>query len=176
MLDIETLGTKPGCVITQIACIPFTEEAVSSDSSWFRANVDITTFGHTFHIDAATLKWAIEKGVPILRPDAKPAAQVLADLYFFIQAKVLADKSLKIWAKSPSFDCEIIEAAWRRFEIATPWHYWQLLDVRTETWREPRDTAPAAHDATADCLSQISAIQKVWNARRSSLLSSVSRL
>lgn len=164
MLDIETLGTKPGCVITQIACIPFTEDGPGPESTWFRANIDITTYGHNFHIDAATLKWAIEKGVPILRDNQIDAALALLDLANFIARRVKDDNRVKIWANSPTFDCEILEAAWRRFDIQVPWHYWHCLDYRTEMWRDPRRAEPAAHDATQDCLDQIARLVAKWKA------------
>lgn len=164
MLDIETLGIKPGCIITQAACVPFTEDGPGPPATWFQANIDITSYGHTFHIDAATLKWTIEKGVPILRDNAVDAALALLNLSNWIAARTTADNRVKIWANSPTFDCEILEAAWRRFDIAVPWKFWQLLDYRTEMWREPRRELPAAHDATQDCLDQIARLVSKWKA------------
>jgi hypothetical protein len=160
MLDIETLGTQPGCMITQIAACRFNATDITAEVSW---NIDITTWGHGFHIDAATLVWAINKGVPIIRPNSVTAFAAIESLAAWISGQTVSANTMEIWANSPAFDCDILALAMRKFDITCPWRYWQLRDVRTELRKQPRRRgADVSHDALQDCRDQIRDLYAKW--------------
>ncbi len=134
MLDIETLGTQPGAALLSIAAVEF-RPTTSSDATdrildTFEASVSATSCQEAgLHVDAETLEWWADK------PNASEQLlggheldQVLRDLQLFVDT----DEELEVWAKSPSFDCVLLDAAYRAIgQDGTPWEYWQQRDVRT---------------------------------------------
>ena len=125
MIDIETLGREPGCVICSIGAAKFDAREVGET---FERSVDITScqeFGLT--IDAETLEWWLtqseEARAQLVGGDG--LADVLADLNRFI-----ADAD-ELWANSPSFDLAILEAAFEACGVSAPWEFYEERDYRT---------------------------------------------
>jgi DNA polymerase III epsilon subunit-like protein len=125
MVDIETLGREPGCVICSIGAAKFDAREVGET---FEASVDITScqeFG--LEIDAETLAWWLtqssEARAQLVGGDG--LADVLADLNRFI-----ADAA-EVWANSPSFDLAILEAAFESCGVSAPWEFYETRDFRT---------------------------------------------
>jgi len=125
MIDLETLGREPGCVICSVGAAKFGEREVGET---FEASVDITScqdFG--LEIDAETLSWWLtqssEARAQLVGGDG--LADVLADLNRFIGD---ADE---LWANSPSFDLAILEAAFESCGVSAPWEFYEERDFRT---------------------------------------------
>ncbi|AFH22695.1 exonuclease [environmental Halophage eHP-32] len=125
MIDIETLGREPGCVICSIGGAKFDTREVGET---FEASVDITScqeFG--LEIDAETLTWWLtqssEARAQLVGGDG--LADTLADLNRFIGD---ADE---VWANSPSFDLAILEAAFESCGVSAPWEFYEERDFRT---------------------------------------------
>jgi len=125
MIDLETLGREPGCVICSVGAARFDvrevgetfERSVSLDSNGFQG----------LTIDHETLQWWLTQG-PQARDQLTGGVKLkdaLAELSAFIGD---ADE---IWANSPSFDCAILEAGYEAVGREVPWDYWQLRDFRT---------------------------------------------
>lgn len=125
MIDIETLGRSPGCVIVAIGACRFDVQEVGET---FEADISPTScqdFGLT--IDAETLEWWLTQG-----PEARKQlmggdglADALADFNRFISD---ADE---LWANSPSFDLEILDAAFEACGVDAPWEFYNERDFRT---------------------------------------------
>jgi len=125
MVDIETLGRSPGCVICSVGAAKFDSREVGET---FEASIDITScqdFG--LEIDAETLEWWLtqseEARAQLVGGDG--LADVLADLNRFIGD---ADE---LWANSPSFDLAILEAAFESCGVSAPWEFYEARDFRT---------------------------------------------
>jgi len=133
MLDIETLGTQPGAALLSIAAVEFQPTTAGDDDGildTFHAPVSATSCQEAgLDIDAETLEWWVG------RPNASEQLlggyelnQVLRDLQLFLDT----EGDLEVWAKSPSFDCVLLDAAYRAIgHDGGPWEYWQERDVRT---------------------------------------------
>lgn len=124
VMDIETLGIKPGATILEI-------------SAWCGPNgltllIDPNSHPGKFELD--TLLWwatvpdkpAKERafGVSSTRIGLKDAINRLNE---FIE-KVKPDY---FWGCSPDFDYKHLEYWYKHFGIEIPWRYYQLRDVRT---------------------------------------------
>lgn len=126
MVDIETLGLEPGCVILSIGAVEFDTGGLGQT---FYAGIDIETGQEAgLTIDANTLKWWLDQdetvrdvlfggGVPL-----EEALRYFADFY---------DTNSEIWANSPSFDCELLEAAYTAVGIEIPWAFHEERCFRT---------------------------------------------
>ena len=66
MIDIETLGTKPGAIVTRIAaCAFYLEGETFKSSDEFEIGIDIGSWNDNFHINPDTLKPTINTNTQI---------------------------------------------------------------------------------------------------------------
>ena len=156
MLDLETFGVRPGCVIRSVAAVEFTLDGKLGDK--FYANVDRTS------CERALLK--IEPKAKVWWDDQTDAAQAL----LMIDPKPLAEVVLsfkrwfhsdaRLWAHGAAFDPPIWEAAMNAIGELAPWKFWQVRDTRTAfdlLGFDPREITrdTLAHSAMDDAKWQI---------------------
>ena len=124
MLDIETMGTKPGCAICSIGAVEFVPETGELRSD-FESNITLDSCAKAgLTCDPTTV------AIQALNDDPAPLADVLAVFTRWLLSFGPAGK-LHLWANSPSFDCAILSAAYDAVGMETPWKYWQERDYRT---------------------------------------------
>lgn len=118
MIDIESLGTKPGAVVASIGAVVFQPTYREPIGRSCSSTIDIADAQkHGLTIDADTVEWWMRQS------DAARAStfkgewhldEALAHLSAFVdEARVFSTEgSLRIWAHSPSFDLALLEAAY----------------------------------------------------------------
>lgn len=164
MIDIETLGTNPGCVITQIAAIPFyIDKDVFLPSGQFSKNIDISSYDEGFTINPSTLKWWSGQDKDVFLKSLQGKANITDSLY---ELKNMVDYNagdgLFVWAKSPDFDLSILEYAFNHYGIQVPWGFRDKRDVRTIMDLVPKEDVVSpeiAHDPISDAIAQA---HNVW--------------
>ena len=122
MIDIETLGRTAGSVILSVGVVVFdirTGDPVDEGAEFYKV-VDLEScLDYDLRVDASTLLWwfSEEQDVPRkimvedLKDDPDEISEVLSGLAEFIE-KYSKDIKKKVWAKPPSFDIMILEAAY----------------------------------------------------------------
>jgi len=125
MLDIETLGREPGCVVVSIGACQFDDDGIGKEFFAEIAPASAQEFGLT--IDAETLQWWLTQSEAardqLLGGDDLDTA--LAEFAAWMP------NDADVWANSPSFDCAILDAAFEAADMATPWLWYNQRDVRT---------------------------------------------
>lgn len=155
MIDVETLGVKPGCVIFQIGACVF-DPSSGEASEVFTVDIDpedAQSEGLT--IEAETAKWwLLRGGLKTSYPQSfRSALEEFA-------AWITAHKPDLIWAWGMDFERPILEAAFAKLGGGLPWSHWQSMDART-VWKlvHPRQRHEGqAHHALEDCLRQSSEV------------------
>lgn len=194
MLDLETLGTKPGCAVLSIGAKVFdpygdnstatVPPMVSPPVSFYR-NIDLFSslmLGLT--IDPATVDWWRTKdpeaqGAFISGPVLPKAAIIHFNEWIVSAGKMYSqrDKILNVWAKSPGFDCHVLEFIADRVGARMEWHdderkqgFRRFRDVRTaiamsgidEGAITAKGTGRTQHNALDDCDVQILQVQAAY--------------
>lgn len=184
MLDIETLGKAPGCCIMSIAARtfdPYGDDTLDAilDSVSFSINCDLTAqLLDGFHIDDETLAWWRNQSKETKAALYGNEGSLEASLYAFadfLEKKAKGPSpapwgSINIWAKSPDFDCAILEHAMNFYGIKVPWTFRDKRDVRTITavasgipggapFVSATPPQAPAHVASNDCITQINAVK-----------------
>lgn len=154
MLDLETLGTSPGSVILSIGAARFDLGGVNDT---FYEAIDLEDAAKAgLTIDLGTLRWWMQQGKEA-RKAAFSGEERLDMALTKFQRWLKPNEDLELWAKSPSFDCVLLEAAYRVCGWETPWHYGQQRDMRTLTAivspRQDYDKG-TAHNALDDAILQ----------------------
>lgn len=133
MVDIETLGVKPGSVITEIAIVQFDirNGNIIKEGELYP---DIgEQLDNGMGVDWSTLVWHNDKqtGVFNITPLVTVSKIVFSLNYFIGEDK--EDMRFFIWSNSPSFDMVMLDEMFRRCKVKMPiiWRYKQLMDFRT---------------------------------------------
>jgi hypothetical protein len=166
MLDLETLGTRPGCVILTLGAVRFDPYSLREPGPgiYFRVDVDEqTALGREIQED--TLNWWISQADDIREEALGESDRVSLDTLYRDLNRFLVGAN-NIWAQGPLFDFAILENLYRQMGWPTPWQYWQIRDSRTlfGVHGDPRIKGKAGlHNALEDCVSQAVAVQQVYN-------------
>jgi hypothetical protein len=129
MIDIETLGTKPGAVILSIGAVMFGPAGLGET---FYAPVLLESCVNVgLNIDPGTVTWWMrqsdEARAAAFRADAAPVWQVLGDFFDWFNAQ----RAKHPWCHGATFDVPILENAFEACNLAAPWAYWSVRDTRT---------------------------------------------
>lgn len=191
MLDIETLGIETGCVVMQIAAVPFRLEdpafGIGTPDEW-KLNATLTPWVYYlntseqiedgFKIDGKTLNFWTKTDHVMLFANliALGNKNKNEDMLKTMQMDMNSlgeRKNVIFWSRGMDFDFPILDRLFRHYiketgEI-TPWFYRNKCDVRTYIRAAFGNEMPhrqyyfgSSHDAVVDCYNQIQDVQKAW--------------
>ena len=164
MIDLETLGTGPDCVVLTIGGVKFDPNAISEPYQpfYYKFNVDEQLDKGRTTLES-TLEWW-GKQEESVREEAlgddnrTPVLEVLQALNKWC---VGADT---IWCQGPAFDICILENLLKQYNHHTPWPFWKIRDSRTLFGIMPKDPRKEikfnAHNALEDCKVQALCVQQ----------------
>lgn len=159
MVDIETLGTRAGCVVLSIGAAVFDSESGNVvDSLHLTLQRDAQGAKHMFE-DKETLAWW----------DTQPRAAWLAatqgavppsTALFKLDRLVSRRPPARVYCQGQDFDFPILAELARRFDRTLPWKHWQQRDTRTVYDEHGFDAKALVregehHNALDDCRHQI---------------------
>lgn len=159
MLDIETLGTRPGCVVLSAALVRFSDEA----STTININaMDQGALGLTD--DPQTVAWWQQQSTEARLAAWSNPVSLIPALQHLSAWIAWAGPDPLIWCHGASFDCPILEEVYRRAGIACPWPFWSIRDTRTLYDLAGVDVkayaVPPPHVALNDALAQTRAAKE----------------
>jgi len=160
MIDIETVGTGPDACILTIAAQSFDPLGDGYYPLHYYARIDIESQPDR-NIEQGTIDWwatqpSEAKDEAFNPSDRIPLLQALEELGRLIW------QSKRIWSQGPTFDMNILEHAYKSFNIPLPWKYYIVRDSRTVFSLWPGlPKPPTSHHALEDCRRQINLLQQV---------------
>lgn len=162
MLDIETLGTRPTSVITQIGACYF-DRYTGKIGDKFLRNVDVENslkWGLT--TDWNTIQWWFKQINKSWMEDVDLLTKILGELNHF------AKKAKSVWSHA-TFDVPILMNAYvvtKRQKL--PFHYRFARDIRTLVDLSglpfDKNKKEKTHNALEDCIYQVEYCVKCFNA------------
>jgi hypothetical protein len=165
MLDIETLGTRPECVILTIGAVKFNPYSLAEPGPglYYRIDVD-EQIARGREAQADTIAWWANQAADVREEALGESDRVSVDDMIRGLNKFLVGADT-IWAQGPAFDIVILENLYRQWGWPQPWHHWQIRDSRTlfGVHGDPREKNKAGlHNALEDCVSQAQGVQKIY--------------
>jgi hypothetical protein len=167
MVDIETLGIKPGSVITSIGAVMFSPTTYEIGNIFHERISVADALMNGFDIDVNTIKW--------WRQQSKGAQEELRGTDFIgnvlsrFRTFIYDNEPERVWARSPSFDINHLMEATRRFAHLDIISYRQEVDVRTVehlgrllnmNLTYDGDDNLIEHNPVSDCIKQIRTVQE----------------
>jgi len=145
MIDLETLGQTPGCVILSIGAVEFGAGGLGREFYAVLNTSSCEALG--LHRDADTERWWNAQGEEAQRvlgeaaeggDHAKYALQALNRFIFDNPAR-----DVKIWGNGADFDNAILACAYRAAGLKPGWKFWNNRCFRTLKAQGPRSAEPA---------------------------------
>lgn len=171
MIDLETLGTAPGSVITQIGLCAFNPRGSSSAAvreiqhELIHVNPQsCLDLGMT--VSWSTIQWWLQQDEAARMTMARPAVFCgLPDALEQLDQFIIRSMAMGffVWGNGSGFDVTLIEVAYRACNRAVPWSYRNVRDQRTLVKLAPCAALQfpkpdVAHDARADAIAQAEAV------------------
>ena len=135
VIDLETLGTRPGSVILQIGAQAFSITGLKQCYDLnFNTYIDpMQSKSAGFTEDSSTRDWwnnqAPKTRAEVFAGITSPF-QALMEFNFYL--KGFGDKrSVYVWGNSPRFDCGLLEAYYQHYALEIPWEFRNERDLRT---------------------------------------------
>lgn len=162
MIDIECLGTAPGCAIVSIGAVRFDRAAAALGPDLYSV-VDLRSCEAAgLGADLSTVAWWMRHAEAWPDPlRAVPLPVALRDLALFIGE----DKPC-LWAHGAPFDLPILSAAYRACQMPQPWGFRQARDTRTLFDLAGLEYRTEAHHALEDARAQARAVQQAMQMLR----------
>lgn len=162
MIDIETMGTRPDCVVLTLGAVKFNPLDISAPMEELYIKLDIDQqIQMDRSVDQSTMDWWHKQAEAVREEAFGTAGRISVEDAINSLSKFM-DGTKCIWAQGPQFDMTILEDLCRTAKLKQPWRYSSVRDSRTLFAvlgdQRPKDK-PAAHNALADCYYQVQGVQ-----------------
>lgn len=170
MLDLETLGTKPGCKIISIGATTFSTDTRNQKQKFYETIM--VGLQDQLKSDQKTLEWWSKQSEEAQKEvfDNPNSIRLTKALYLFSNWLESLEATPIIWCKGAGFDAPILEAACEIYGFTIPWKFRNVRCVRTVMDMFPEIKAPAfngvKHNALADAEHQAGHLIEIFKAIR----------
>ena len=165
MLDLETLGTKPGSVILSIGAVLFDPKTGELGETFYSVISTKDSLSYGLTVDPNTQAWwntqSTEAKAVLTEaqaPEAKPLMTVLNDFKEWVQSNTVEKANRMVWGNGASFDVPLLQAAYEATALVPPWNYWGSMCYRTIKNLNKNTPAPKRegthHNALDDAIYQ----------------------
>lgn len=125
MIDIETLGIKPGSAILEISAATFTL-GEGGPLDWFGVEIDLlSSLACGLVTDRETAAWHLKQNT-VAHLRGRPLRESAIRL-----AGWLAERGCVVWAWGMDFERAMLEAAFAAVGLGLPWDFYHGRDART---------------------------------------------
>lgn len=131
MIDLETLGRRPGCQILSIGAVVFGPQGLGDTFYTSLSTKEQSHFG--LHEDPDTLAWWEKQSPEVRKVFTEPKQSFLEGLGDFRDwaASKGGPRSIYPWGNGAAFDNAILHVAFDLSDVKCPWEFWNSRCYRT---------------------------------------------
>lgn len=127
MVDLETLGTAPGSVVTSIGAVLFDKDRILETIS---INISLeSSLGYGLKVQAKTLEWWMTQ-LPAVRAEQFKSSVSLGEALERF-TRFISFSEVKVWGNGASFDNVLLRGLYDAAKQDAPWNYWNDRCYRT---------------------------------------------
>lgn len=159
MLDLETMGTTPGCAIVSIGAVEFDPPTNALGGEFYRVVSLQSCVDLGLGADADTVMWWLKQSDAARKALSEAPSDLPEVLHAF---RDWYPPGAYCWGHGADFDAPILGAAYDAYKMARPWGR-KVLDTRTVLWQADAKMGShaQAHHALADAKYQAVRIMEV---------------
>jgi hypothetical protein len=129
MVDLETFGKKPGCVIASIGAVKMDLIERSIVDSFY-VTIDVANAqAHGLTVDASTVQWWLQQSDHARKRLSVDPTRLPTALISF--STWLGGDCTTLWGNGSDFDNAILQAAYEACGLPVPWTHRANRDYRT---------------------------------------------
>jgi len=166
MIDIETLGTRPGDIIVSIGAVEFDLTASKLGREFYCVIHAGNAAQHGLKIEASTVMWWLTQSEQARKQIAHGGIPLREALENF---SAWAPNDMKPFGNGASFDLSLLRANYAAVGLPTPWKFWNercYRTVKAMNTAVPEDERQGTfHNALDDAKHQALHLIKIRNAR-----------
>lgn len=165
MLDLETWGNRPGCVIVSIGAVEFNRKTGEMGREFYVTVDAQSCMDVGLTVQASTIEWWLMQNEEARKAILKDKVSIHNAISRF---NLWFNKNQTIWGNGLGFDVSILKCAMYAIGIDHPWKYDAERDVRTYVAEAPEirksiKFVGTRHEPIADCKHQIEYLCKTIN-------------
>jgi hypothetical protein len=158
MLDLETLGTRPGSIIISIGATKFDERGTYGTPFYMRIDMQSCVDAGLL-IDVDTIKWWMKQSDEARAEFQKESFDLTTALENFTFWADYPGAVIELWGNGANFDNALLKAAYDKVGLTAPWKFWNDRCYRTLKSMYPHIKMPKRegthHNALDDAISQV---------------------
>ncbi|QIG28411.1 exonuclease [Leclercia adecarboxylata] len=176
MVDLETMGKKPGAPIVSVGAVFFDPASGKTGAEYYQVISLESSMSFGARPDASTILWWLKQSPEarsaIVVDDTVGLVEALEQFLDFIAENAAnGSKNVQLWGNGSSFDCSLLEAAFELADTPFPIPHWNYRDVRTVVelgkaiGLNSRYDIPFEgdqHNALADARHQVKYVSAIW--------------
>jgi len=176
MVDLETMGKKPGAPIVSIGAVFFAPSSGKTGAEFYQVINLESSMSFGARPDASTILWWLKQSPEarsaIVVDDTVGLVEALEQfLNFMAENAANGSRTVQLWGNGSSFDCSLLEAAFELADTPFPIPHWNYRDVRTvvelgkAVGLNARYDIPFEgdqHNALADARHQVKYVSAIW--------------
>jgi len=176
MVDLETMGKKPGAPIVSIGAVFFAPSSGKTGAEFYQVINLESSMSFGARPDASTILWWLKQSPEarsaIVVDDTVGLVEALEQFLDFIAENAAnGSRTVQLWGNGSSFDCSLLEAAFELADTPFPIPRWNYRDVRTvvelgkAVGLNSRYDIPFEgdqHNALADARHQVKYVSAIW--------------
>lgn len=130
MIDLETMGTRPGCPVLSIGAVYFDPKMGELGESYYGvAYSDQSAYG--LKPEKETVDWWARQSAEAQKVFEDPKRIFLPEMLWEFDNFILNKKDTKVWGNGANFDNPVLAAAYHATGKALPWSFWNDRCYRT---------------------------------------------
>jgi len=176
MVDLETMGKKPGAPIVSVGGVFFDPASGKTGAEYYQVINLESSMSFGARPDASTILWWLKQSPEarsaIVVDDTVGLVEALEKFLDFIAENAAnGSRTVQLWGNGSSFDCSLLEAAFELADTPFPIPHWNYRDVRTvvelgkAVGMNSRYEIPFEgdqHNALADARHQVKYVSAIW--------------
>jgi hypothetical protein len=171
MIDEETMGLPPDGALLSIGAVFFDLTTCTMGPKFSRTINLATAVRDGGTINPGTVMWWLgqsQEARDAVRFSGVDIRNALQDFSDFI-AEHSSVKTVRPWGNGSSFDLTLLNGAYLRADMKTPWQFWNERCFRTvrnmysQVEYDPGEKGAGAHNALADAVFQAEHLFKIKN-------------
>ncbi|MCH2681979.1 3'-5' exonuclease, partial [Leclercia adecarboxylata] len=176
MLDLETMGKKPGAPIVSVGAVFFDPFSGKTGAEFYQVINLESSMSFGARPDASTILWWLKQSPEarsaIVVDDTVGLVEALEQFLDFVAENAAnGSKTVQLWGNGSSFDCSLLEASFELADTPFPIPHWNYRDVRTvvelgkAVGLNSRYEIPFEgdqHNALADARHQVKYVSAIW--------------
>lgn len=131
MLDLETMGTRPGSVIVSLGAVEFDPQSARLGRTFYQTCSIASAVDVGLAMDPETVTWWLAQNDEARKELTNAKGDLKSVLTAFSHWLFHCGKNVKIWGNGSDFDNALLAEAYRRVDMTIPWQFWNNRCYRT---------------------------------------------